>query len=377
VTVGHVAGRLDEADSLSPTVDFEVQPPSKDAIVDVSVVIPVFNEEENLTSLCERCSSSLAPMNRPYEIIMVDDGSTDGSFRVMRQIAATNPKVRLVRLRRNFGQTAAFSAGFERAAGRIVVTMDADLQNDPADIPRLVDRLEEGEFDIVSGWRKRRQDALWTRRVPSIAANRLIAWITGVKLHDFGCSLKAYRASVLQGLRLYGEMHRFIPAAASWTGITIGELPVDHHPRRFGKSKYGLSRIVKVVLDLIVLKFLLSYSGRPMRVFGSLGLLTLLSGLAIGVYLSLGKLFFAESLSDRPLLILAISLITFGAQFFTTGLLSEILMRTYYEAQGKKTYVVRDEAGWPTATTVAQHGLPAGWDGPTGDYPAIFRYEKR
>jgi glycosyltransferase involved in cell wall biosynthesis len=314
------------------------------ATVDVSVVIPVLNEEDSLPILYESCTAALEPMGRSYELIFIDDGSTDGSFVVMQQLAAADPRVQVVRFRRNFGQTAAFSAGFDRAAGRIVVTIDADLQNDPVDIPRLVDRLEEGGFDVVSGWRVQRQDALWTRRVPSVVANSLISFATGVKLHDYGCSLKAYRADVLRELRLYGDMHRFIPAAASSIGITTGELPVSHHTRRFGKSKYGLSRVIKVMLDLLVLKFLLSYSNRPMRMFGVLGLLSILVGLAIGTYLSVSKIFFQASLSDRPLLLLAISLITLGAQLFTTGLLSELIMRTYYEAQGKKTYVLREDS---------------------------------
>jgi glycosyltransferase involved in cell wall biosynthesis len=357
VTVGSVADlRTRDEEGASPAnFDYRFARPSQPATVDISVVVPAFNEVDSLLNLYERCTAALVSMNRPYEIILIDDGSTDGSFAVMREIAANDPQVHVVRFRRNFGQPAAFSAGFDRARGGMVVTLDADLQNDPVDIPRVVQRLEEGDFDVVSGWRVRRHDALWTRRVPSVAANRLISYATGVRLHDFGCSLKAYRADVLQGLRLYGEMHRFIPAAASWMGIAIGELPVTHHPRRFGKSKYGLSRVVKVLLDLVVLKFLLSYSSRPMRIFGALGLVCLGLGFAISLYLSIGKLVFGETLSDRPLLLLAISLITFGVQLFTTGLLSELLMRTYYEAQGKKTYAIREEAGWTPPPPVLPH----------------------
>lgn len=308
----------------------------------LSVVVPVYNEEENIPHLYQRLTSELEQIGLPYEIIAIDDGSRDRSFVLLRDLACADRRLRVVRFRRNFGQTAAFSAGFDRARGEVVVTIDADLQNDPADIGALLAKIEEG-YDVVSGWRAHRQDPFLNRRLPSIIANRLISWATGVRLHDYGCSLKAYRLEVVRGIRLYGELHRFIPAIASWQGVTVTELPVRHAPRRFGKSKYGISRTLRVLLDLVTVRFLLSYGTRPMQIFGLLGLLAGGLGMLIGVYLTWIKLAYGAAIADRPLLLLAVLLIVLGVQFISLGLIGELVVRTYYEAQAKPIYVVREE----------------------------------
>src|SRR5262245_22133622 len=239
---------------------------------ELSVVVPIYDEEENIPALYERLTGVLAALGSGYEIIAVDDGSHDRSFALLRELARADRRLRVVRFRRNFGQTAAFTAGFERARGEVVVTIDADLQNDPADIPRLLEKIAEG-YDVISGWRAHRQDAFWNRRLPSIMANRLISLVTGLRLHDYGCSRKAYRREVVQDLQLYGELHRFIPAIASWQGVQVAELAVNHEPRRFGSSKYGIGRTLRVMLDLMTVRFLLSYATRPMQIFGLVGLL--------------------------------------------------------------------------------------------------------
>ncbi len=308
----------------------------------LSVVVPIFNEEESIPTLYERLTESLHNLGRSYEIIAVDDGSSDRSFALLKELAQTDPHLRVVRFRRNFGQTAAFSAGFDRARGAVVVTIDADLQNDPADIPLLLAKIDEG-YDVVSGWRARRKDPFLNRRLPSIVANRLISAITGVALHDYGCSLKAYRTEVVKGIRLYGELHRFIPAIASWQGVAVTELPVNHSPRAFGTSKYGINRTVRVALDLVTVRFLLSYATRPMQIFGLFGLLAMLVGGAINIYLAFIKLVAGERLSRRPLLLLGILLVILGAQFISMGLIGELVVRTYYETQHKPIYVVREE----------------------------------
>lgn len=308
----------------------------------LSVVVPVYNEEENIPHLYRRLTTELEHLSLPYEIIAVDDGSRDGSFALLRDLAHADRRLRVVRFRRNFGQTAAFSAGFDRARGEVVVTIDADLQNDPADIGALLAKIEEG-YDVVSGWRAQRQDPFLNRRLPSIIANRLISWATGVRLHDYGCSLKAYRLEVVRGIRLYGELHRFIPAIASWQGVTVTELPVRHAPRRFGRSKYGISRTLRVLLDLVTVRFLLSYGTRPMQIFGLLGLLAGGLGMLIGAYLTWIKLAYGAAIADRPLLLLAVLLIVLGVQFISLGLIGELVVRTYYEAQAKPIYVVREE----------------------------------
>lgn len=313
--------------------------------MDVSVVVPVFNEEESLEILVQRLTEALAQTGRAYELIFVDDGSQDDSYAVLQRLQAGDERIHVVRLRRNFGQTAAFSAGFDRARGEVIVTLDADLQNDPADIPALLAKLEEG-YDVVSGWRRDRQDRFLDRRLPSIVANWLISMVTGVHLHDYGCSLKAYRRELLADVRLYGELHRFLPALAHGLGARVTEIPVSHSPRHFGRSKYGISRTIKVLLDLLAVKFLLSYSTRPIHIFGLLGFLSLAGGLGLLAYLGTVRIVLGQDIGDRPLVLLAILLTIFGAQLVTSGLLAELVIRTYYEAQGKPIYSVKEELGY-------------------------------
>lgn len=308
--------------------------------MDVSVVIPVFNEAENIVALFSQLKSVLESLDCSYEIIAVDDGSTDGSFDILKDLHAEDGHLIVARLRRNFGQTAAFAAGFALAEGDVVVTLDADLQNDPADVPRLLEVLEQGH-DVVSGWRLNRKDPFLTRRLPSMIANRLISEMTGVHLHDYGCSLKAYRREVVKNINLYGELHRFIPAMASWLGVSITEVPVNHHPRRHGQSKYGLSRTLKVLLDLLTVRFLLSYSTRPIHIFGGLGFLSFAVGTILGLYLSFVKLVLGQDIGGRPLLLLAVLLMVVGVQLVSMGLLGELVVRTYHESQGKPIYAVR------------------------------------
>jgi glycosyltransferase involved in cell wall biosynthesis len=312
--------------------------------VDLSIVIPVLNEAGNLDPLYSQLIDVLTKTNKAYEIIFVDDGSTDSSFENLRKLHKQDDRVRVIRFRRRFGQSAAFSAGFDYARGDVIVTMDADLQNDPADIPNLLKKLEDG-CDVVSGWRINRRDEYLTRQLPSRIANFIISMITEVKLHDYGCSLKAYRREVAKNIKLYGEMHRFIPALASWMGIRVGEIQVNHAPRRSGKSKYGIMRAVRVLLDLMTVKFLLGYSTRPIQIFGLLGIISLLLGLIVGSYLSILKIFFGHPLRDRPLLLLSILLVIFGVQLITMGLLGELVVRSYYESQNKPTYMVKEILG--------------------------------
>lgn len=308
----------------------------------VSVVVPLYNEEESIAGLQAQLTSALTSLGQPFEIIVVDDGSRDGSFALLQRWHVQDPShVRVVRFRRNFGQTAAFSAGFERARGEIIVTLDADLQNNPADIGLLLDKIQAG-FDVVSGWRVQRQDAALSRRLPSVIANALISRVTGVALHDYGCSLKAYRREVLQNVRLYGELHRFIPAIASWMGTAVAEIPVSHRPRQFGRSKYNLSRTLRVILDLITVRFLLGYATRPLHVFGGIGLTLGAVGTLIGIYLTYLKLILGQSIGSRPLLLLAVLLVVLGVQMLSIGLLGEMTMRTYYEAQNKPIYAIRE-----------------------------------
>ena len=309
--------------------------------VEVSVVVPLFNEEQNILELYAKLSPVLTEMQKNYEIIFVDDGSTDGTFEALKKIQYGDNHVWVIQLRRNFGQAAAFSAGFDLAHGDAIVTMDGDLQNDPDDIPHLLEKLADG-YDIVSGWRVDRKDLFLTRRVPSIAANALISKVTGLELHDYGCSLKAYQQEVVKNIRLYGELHRFIPAIASWMGVKVAEIPVNHHPRRHGRSKYGLGRTVKVLLDLITVKFLLNYATRPLQIFGLAGLISFVAGMGLSIYLTIIRLFFDQPLSNRPILLLAILLIMLGVQFVVMGLLGELIVRIYHESQGKSIYVVRD-----------------------------------
>ena len=309
--------------------------------LDLSVVIPLFNEEPNVGELYRELSKTLTDWHGTYEIILVDDGSTDGTFAHLQRIQAADASVRVIRLRRNFGQTAAFVAGFDHARGRLIVTLDGDLQNDPGDIPAMIDKLNEGH-DIVCGWRRNRKDPWLTRVLVSNVANGIISWTTGVHLHDYGCSLKAFRSEVVRSLRLYGEMHRFIPAIASEQGVGIAELVVNHRPRRSGTSKYGLSRIVRVLLDLFTVKFLVSYSTRPLQMFGPPGLIMGVAGVAIVGYLGYVRLFAGQAIGDRPLLLLGILMVFAGIQLVTLGLLAELQARTYHESQNKPIYVLRD-----------------------------------
>ncbi len=317
--------------------------------VDVSVVVPVYNEVENVELLCRRLHEALSRIGRSYELVLVDDGSTDGSWEKLSALSREIPRLRLIRLRRNFGQTAAMSAGFDSARGDIIVTLDADLQNDPADIPKLLERIGQG-CDVVSGWRKDRKDPFWNRRLPSMIANALISKITSVRLHDYGCTLKAYRREVMKDVRLYGEMHRFIPALARWVGGQVDEVVVSHSPRRFGKSKYGLSRTIRVILDLITVKFLLHYSTGPIQIFGKLGALFGVPGLLMFLVMIAGNLSYhlfgthvGATLIKRPFWIMtAFMLVFFGMQFISMGLLAEMQIRTYHESQDKPIYAIRE-----------------------------------
>jgi glycosyltransferase involved in cell wall biosynthesis len=313
--------------------------------LDVSVVVPLLNEEKNIRPLYKEIGDALAE-RYDYEIIFVDDGSSDGSFSILSEIAKGDPRVQVIKLRRNFGQTAAMSAGFDHARGKIICPCDGDRQNDPADIPNLIAKLDEG-YDIVSGWRKKRQDKAITRRLPSMLANKLIASITGVGLHDFGCTLKAYRCEVLKETRLYGEMHRFIPALVGWSGARIGEMVVNHRPRTAGVAKYGLARTFKVILDLITVKFLGSYSTKPIYIFGGVGGICGLVACISGLLVLYQKFIASEHLSmnRNPLLLLTAILIITSIQFILMGLLAEIMVRTYHESQNRPTYIIKEIIG--------------------------------
>ncbi|MDX6696191.1 MAG: hypothetical protein QOF02_3794 [Blastocatellia bacterium] len=344
-----------EEPTLGKTVDDEVTvrrrrveiPASDDdgAAPDISIFLPVFDEEENLRPLHAKLDDALRQLGRSAEIIYVDDGSSDDSLAILKELAAVDKRVRVVALRRNYGQTAAMSAGIDAARGRVLIPMDADMQNDPADIARLLAKLDEG-FDVVSGWRKNRQDKLVTRKIPSMLANRLISWIGGVPLHDYGCSLKAYRRESLEDVRLYGEMHRFIPIYASWAGARVTEIPVEHHARTLGKSKYGLSRTIKVVFDLMTVKFMASYQTKPLYVFGTCGVVAFIISLLAGLYALFLKVFHKADFVQTPLPILAIVMFAVGVQFLLMGLLAEMQVRTYHESQAKPIYAVRERVGF-------------------------------
>ncbi|MEM6610670.1 MAG: glycosyltransferase family 2 protein [Cyanobacteria bacterium P01_C01_bin.72] len=313
-------------------------------LLDLSVVVPIYNEAESIETLVQAIADAVIRTNLRYEIICVDDGSKDGSTDVLIELARRRTDLKAVILRRNYGQTPAMAAGFESAQGKVIVTLDGDLQNDPADIPMLLDKLEEG-YDLVSGWRRKRQDAALTRLLPSKIANIIIAKVTGVKLHDYGCSLKAYRAELIADMNLYGELHRFLPALAYIEGARITEVPVRHHARRFGQSKYGLGRTIRVIMDLLTVYFMKKFLTRPMHVFGLGGVISLVIGLAMATYLSIVKLFLNQNIGDRPLLILAVLLIITGVNLFCFGLVTELLMRTYHESQRRPIYRIRDVFG--------------------------------
>jgi glycosyltransferase involved in cell wall biosynthesis len=306
----------------------------------ISVVAPLLNERDNIRPLYEQLTNTLSD-RYDYEILFVDDGSTDGGFELLAELHASDPHVRVIRFRKNFGQTAALSAGFAHARGGIIVAIDADLQNDPADIPKMIGKLQEG-FDVVSGWRKTRHDHALTRLLPSKIANWLISRITAVRLHDYGCTLKAYRKEILDDTRLYGDMHRFIPALASWSGARISEIVVNHRPRTAGVAKYGLERTWKVILDLMTVKFLLSFSTKPIQLFGGWGILSLLLGSVSGVGLVLMKIFKGRDMTGNPLMYLTILLWVIGIQFILMGLIAELLVRTYHESQGRPTYAIKE-----------------------------------
>lgn len=315
---------------------------------EISIFLPVKDEEPNLLPLHAKLDEALQTLTRTAEIIYVDDGSTDDSLKVLRRLAQMDPRVRVVALRRNYGQTAAMAAGIDAASGDVLIPMDADLQNDPADITRLLEKLDQG-YDVVSGWRKNRQDKLITRKIPSMIANRVISWIGGVPLHDYGCSLKAYRRESLQDVHLYGEMHRFIPIYASWAGAKVTEIPVEHHARTMGKTKYGLSRTFKVIFDLMTIKFMASYQTKPLYVFGWVGMITIAVSLACTVLAFLMKFASWPHHADfvqTPLPVLSTVLLVLGIQFFLMGLLAEMLVRTYHESQAKAIYAVREKIGF-------------------------------
>ena len=324
-----------------------LSPPAAEAAPspDLSLFLPVLDEEENLRPMHAKIRAALDSLGKSAEVIYVDDGSTDKSLEILKEIAAADDRVRVISLRRNYGQTAAMSAGIDAAKGQILIPMDADLQNDPADIARLLDKLNEG-YDVVSGWRKNRQDKLVSRKIPSQIANRIISWIGGVPLHDYGCSLKAYRRDVIQDVRLYGEMHRFIPIYASWAGARVAEIPVDHHARTMGKSKYGISRTIKVVFDLITIKFMAEYHTKPLYVFGAFGMLAFAISMISGAWAIFLKLFYGTSFILTPLPIIAVVMLAISVQFFLMGLLAELLVRTYHESQDKSIYAVRERIGF-------------------------------
>jgi glycosyltransferase involved in cell wall biosynthesis len=312
--------------------------------LELTVVIPLYNEEGNILALHQQLSQALNALGKPYEVIVVDDGSTDASFARLQQVHAQDSRWRVIQFRRNFGQTAGVAAGFAAARGAVVVTIDADLQNDPQDIEQMLNKLDEG-YDIVSGWRVDRKEPFLTRRLPSQTANWLISRTTGISLHDYGCSLKAYRLEVARNVRLYGDLHRFIPALASQMGVRVAEIPVNDRPRHSGKSKYGLSRTFRVFLDLIGVIFLLSYFNRPLRVFGGFGVFIGGVGALILAYLGYVRVVLSQPIGDRPLVLLGILLVVLGVQMICTGLIADMVTRTYYESQGKPTYYVRTVLG--------------------------------
>ena len=305
----------------------------------ISLVIPIFNEDQNISPLCKELKTVMKGMRVEYEVIFVDDGSDDGSSEVLQQLAQEDKRIKVIQFRKNFGQTAAIAAGVEHSQGEIIFTMDGDGQNDPRDIPRLLEKLEEG-YDVASGWRKNRKDPFLNKKFPSAVANRLISWLTRVRLHDYGCTLKAYRRDILKDVRLYGEMHRFIPAYASWVGARIAEMEVAHHPRKYGRSKYGLSRTTSIILDLITILFLQRYSTKPIRLFGGAGMILFALGVLTGLFVLLRKLVWG-GVWISPMILISFLFITMGVMFILLGLIAEIIIRTYHESQGKPIYAIK------------------------------------
>ncbi|NEQ31631.1 MAG: glycosyltransferase family 2 protein [Leptolyngbya sp. SIO4C5] len=310
-------------------------------MIELSLVIPIYNEYESIPRLLDKVLQAADALASAYEVICVDDGSTDGSAKLLKELAAQHSQLTVLLLRRNYGQTAAMAAGFDYARGQVIITLDGDLQNDPADISKLLHKLNEG-YDLVSGWRINRQDNQVTRLLPSKIANWLIGRVTGVNLHDYGCSLKAYRTEVVRDMNLYGELHRFLPALASIEGARIAEIPVNHYARQFGQSKYGLGRTFRVIMDLVTVYFMKRFLTKPMYVFGLLGIFSMMIGFCLGLYLTFLKLGLGQSIGDRPLLILAVVLLLAGIQLFCFGLLAELVMRTYHESQKRPIYRVRE-----------------------------------
>ena len=307
----------------------------------ISVVIPVYNEEGNIDRLYQELTAALEEIGRDYEVIAINDGSSDRTYDMLNDVQAQDARWHIIHFRRNFGQTAAMAAGFDAARGEVVITIDADLQNDPRDIQRILDKFAEGH-DIVSGWRQDRKEPLFLRRIPSMIANLIISRTTGIRLHDYGCTLKAYHFDVAKGVQLYGELHRFIPALASQMGVRVAEIPVKDRARKWGSSKYGFSRTFKVILDLIAVIFLLSYFNRPLYVFGAAGILVGAAGSLLGLYLTVFKLLTENKIGDRPLLQLSVLLVVLGVQFVSTGIVADMIMRTYHESQHKAIYFIRE-----------------------------------
>jgi glycosyltransferase involved in cell wall biosynthesis len=316
--------------------------PKKKSVPDISIILPVYNEKDNVALQYQEIIKAVDPLKLKFEVLFVDDGSIDGSIDVLRNIALRDRRVKVIHFRRNFGQTAAMSAGIDFSSGKIVILMDADLQNDPHDIPRLLEKIHEG-YDVVSGWRVNRKDKLISRKIPSRIANRLISFVSGVVLHDFGCSLKAYRGEVLRSVKLYGEMHRFIPIHASWIGAKITEIPVEHHARRFGKSKYGIIRTFKVILDLFTIKFMGTYATKPIYIFGGAGVSLIFTSFLSGAAVIIMKIYFNMSMVRNPLLLLTIMLIILSVMFILLGILAEIIIRIYHESQDKPPYWIREK----------------------------------
>jgi glycosyltransferase involved in cell wall biosynthesis len=325
----------------SPEVVLKDEKAQANQPVQISVIVPVFNEADTLTELFENLRNEMGRLGRPWEILFINDGSTDGSEEILNELADQDPRIRVIHFRRNFGQTAAMMAGFDFAGGDILIPIDGDGQNDPADIGKMLQRLEQG-YDVVSGWRKDRQDNFIQRNLPSILANRLISAVSGVQLHDFGCSLKAYKRTVVDGIRLYGEMHRFLPIYASWHGAKITEVVVNHHPRRAGRSKYGLERVAKVLLDLLVVKFLDSAAQKPMYVFGGCGIFSLVVSVLAFLWMLYLKIFNGFSFITTPVPLIVVMTFMIGMMCILLGLLAEMIMRTFYESQGKPIYNVRE-----------------------------------